>query len=240
MDNTPKRISQKQQEEFEQILLGQMDLKEEALFHKKLDNNDILRKQFEEFKNLFFAIEEVGLRNRLDKFHEGVQEEKGGQKLNFNVYQIAAGIIVLIALGIWVFNRQSPNEKLYQQFFTPDPGLPTVMGTNDNYAFYEAMVDYKQGNYSVAIEKWEKLLGSKPKNDTLNYFLGVSHLANNNVDIAIDYLKLLTDEKSSVFYKDINTYLGLALLKKGKIDEAKSILAKSNSPKGQKVLSKLK
>ena len=119
------------------------------------------------------------------------------------------------------FNRLSPNEKLYNEFFTPDPGLPTVMGENGDYSFYEAMVDYKHGDYNEAIKKWERQLFQKPKNDTLNYFLGSAHLANGNSKKAIDYLEDVADDKKSIFYNDANTYMGLALLKTGQIPEAK-------------------
>ncbi|MEO0573403.1 MAG: hypothetical protein AAF039_17000, partial [Bacteroidota bacterium] len=166
MDKAPKHLSQEQQEEFERFLLNQMELEEETAFTKKLENSASLKKQFEQFKTLFQVIEEEALRKQMNKFHEGVEEKGMAKKSNFSKYRIAAGVTILISAGIWFFNRPSENERLFQEYFTPDPGLPTVMGSDDNFEFYDAMVDYKQGNYSISIEKWEKLLEKKPENDT--------------------------------------------------------------------------
>ena len=240
MDNAPNYISQERQEEFERFLLNQMELEEETVFHKKLDSDALLKTQFEEFKALFFAIEEEGLRKVLNDFHQTLPKKKTLKKYNFNFYRIAAGITIIVALGIWVFTQKESNEKVFEAYFRPDPGLPTVMGPNDNYAFYEAMVDYKQGNYKVAIEKWRTLLEEKPNNDTLNYFLGSAHLANGNIESAIKFLTFLTDNETSGFYHEANTYLGLALLKKGAVPDAKFILKKSNTERSKQILSELK
>lgn len=240
MDKYPKYISQEQQEEFERFLLSQMELEEETIFHKKLDGNTVLKNQFEEFKTLFFAIEEEGLRKVLNDFHEAIPNKAHTLQSNFNLYRIAAGVAILVTLGFWFFNRPSQNEKLFEEYFTADPGLPTVMGSSDNYDFYEAMVDYKQGHYQVAIEKWETLLQEKPNNDTLNFFIGAAHLANENVDNAIKFLNPLTDDQNSVFYNEVNNFLGLALLKKGDVPEAKLVLSKSTITKSRELLSQLK
>src|SRR5690606_36367030 len=103
--------------------------------------------------------------------------------------KIAATLAILVSVGIWALLQKSPGEKLYRQYFTPDPGLPTVMGNTDNFTFNEAMVYYKQGDYGAAIAQWEGLLPQKRDNDTLNYFLGAAHLAHGNVPEAIPFLE---------------------------------------------------
>lgn len=235
MDKRSSTISEEQQEEFEQYLLGKLQPEDELSFNRRLKGDSKLRGQFTAFKELLEAIEEDGLRNELEKYHEEIGA-KTTQKSNFNFFRIAAGIAILLALGIWFFNRQSPNDRLYQEFFTPDPGLPTVMGENDNYAFYEAMVDYKEGKYAVAIEKWSKLAPTMPKNDTLDYFLGVSHLANGDTKKSIAYLIQVAENKDSLFLDDVNLYLGLAFLRADQPTKARGHLAKSGSPKAKKLL----
>ncbi len=220
MDNASKFISQEQVEEFERFLLGHMSASKEVEFHQKLDKNEVLKERFNEFKELFVTAEEDGLRNVLESFHEGFNEKVKLNRTNFNRYRIAASVAVLVAVGIWFFNRQSHNEKLYYEYFSPDPGLPTVMGEIDNYPFYEAMVDYKRGEYDIAIEKWEKLKSIKPDNDTLNYFLGNAHLANGNTAEAIDFFKNTLKSQTSPFHKEARYYMALGLLKKNNVPEA--------------------
>ena len=238
MDKYPNYISQEQQEEFERILLEQMDSKEKEEFNNKLNRNPVLKEQFDAFKELFLAIEEEGLRNLMDLFHDS-HKEKSGAKHKSYWYPIAASIALLLSLGIWFFNKQSPNEKLFQSYFTVDPGLPTVMGNNDNYAFYEAMVNYKQGNYDMAITKWEKQLLTNQDSDTLNYFLGSAYLAKGNTDKAIDFFKTTLNSSASVFSKEAHYYLALGLLKNNNTEEAIKHLKMVEDEKSVELLKKI-
>ena len=245
MDKYPKYISEEQQESFELFLSGKMSVEQQDSFKLSLNQDSQLQESFEEFKLLFIAIEEEGLRSKLEDFHTTIEEETPVRQLNaskkrFN-YSIAASVAILIAIGgVWFFNRQSPNEKLFHKYYTQDPGLPTVMGSNDNFDFYEAMVDYKRGDYDVAIEKWKKLVETKPKNDTLNYFLGVSYLALENTPKALIYLETIAKNKNSVFMNEAQIYLGLAHIKSNQIQNAKAIFTKIDTRKSREILSEIK
>lgn len=243
MDKYPTHITQEQQEEFESVLLNQMDAKEKVVFNDKLNSDPELKKQFEEFKELFIAIEEEGLRNSMDTFHNNLEGESGttpGTTHKFRWYRIAASIAILLSVGLWFFNKQSPNDKLFKRYYSVDPGLPTVMGNNDNYAFYEAMVDYKQGNYDVAINKWEKLLLTNQDSDTLNYFLGSAYLANGNTDKAIVLFENTLNSGAPTFSKEAHYYMALALLKNNNIEEAIKHLKMVPDEKSQELLQKIR
>ncbi|MDL5513029.1 tetratricopeptide repeat protein [Arenibacter sp. M-2] len=242
MDKYPNYITQEQQEEYERVLLDRMDSKEKAEFNSKLYGDPELRKQYEEFKELFYAIEEEGLRNSMETFHNSLKEDSSrtaGTKNKFYWYRIAASIAILISSVIWFFNKQSPNEKLFQSYYSVDPGLPTVMGTNDNYDFYEAMVDYKQRNYDVAINKWERLLLTNQDSDTLNYFLGSAYLAKGNTNKAIDFFKNTLNSEVSVFSKEAHYYLALVHLKNNNTVEAVKHLKMAADEKSGELLKKI-
>ncbi len=246
MDKYPKYISQEQQERFELFLMDKMSVEEKRSFEISLTEDKNLQGVFEEFKSLFEMIEETGIRKKMNDFHTEVEKEEPtvsqlhASKSRFN-YRIAASVAVLLTIGgLWFFNRPTTNEKLFDKYYTQDPGLPTVMGNSDNYAFYEAMVDYKQGNYPKAITKWEKLLAQKPGNDTLNYFLGVSYLAVDNMPKASNHLQAMIQDKNSVFKNEANIYLGLTLIRTGHIQNAKAVLAKSDSQKSREILLEIK
>ena len=245
MDKYPKYISQEQQESFELFLKGEMSAEQQDVFKLRLSQNQQLNDSFEEFKLLFMTIEEEGLRSKLGDFHSVIEEEKPIRQLNpsknrFN-YSIAASVTILLSVGaIWFFNRHSPNEKLFHKYYTQDPGLPTVMGSNDNYDFYEAMVDYKRGNYNLAIEKWEKLKKKKPTYDTLNYYLGMAHLANGNIISATPVLEESLQTNSDALRSHVNYFLGLCYLKKGDFKNAIVFLEKSDDEKSRALLLELK
>ncbi|MAU14971.1 MAG: hypothetical protein CMH46_05465 [Muricauda sp.] len=242
MDKHQKYISREDQEEFERVLLNQMDAKEKAVFNDKLNSNPELKKQFQEFKELFLAIEEEGLRNSMATFHNSLEGASGttpGTRHKFHWYRIAASIAILLSVGLWFFNKQGPNEKLFQRYYSVDPGLPTVMGNNDSYEFYEAMVDYKQGNYEVAIDKWERLLLTNQDSDTLNYFLGSAYLAHGNTNKAIILFENTLNSNAPTFSKEAHYYMALALLKNNNIEEAIKHLKMVPDEKSQELLQKI-
>lgn len=242
MDKYPKYISQEQQEIFERFLFNQMTLEEKNLFLEKINNSPILKQQFDSFKIQFESVEESFIREKMNGFHELVvnaqKETKVFQLKPF--YKYAAVAVLLVTLGgTWFFNSKTSNEALFEEFFTPDPGLPTVMGNNDNYDFYEAMVDYKQGNYDLAISKWEKQLMRKPENDTLNYFLGSAYLAQEKPKKALDYFVKNSKIRNSVFEEDRLYYQALTQLKLKNIEEAKTLLSLSKKANSKKLLLEL-
>lgn len=242
MENNPTTYSEEQLELFDRYLMHRMDASERDAFEQRLKYDHKLNETFKEYGRMVHVVEESALKEKLDNFHAAVDSEKSKvvpikipKRFNFLV---AASIIFLIGLGsLLIFNLQS--QSLFDEYFTPDPGLPTVMGSSDNYDFYEAMVDYKRKNYSDAITKWENLLVQKPQNDTLNYFLGSAFLASGQEGSSIKFLEKTASDENSVFYKEANFYLGLAYLKMEEESRAKVHLKNSNSKAANELILKM-
>ncbi len=245
MDKETTVWTLEEQDLFEKYLLGTMEVHEKAALESRLQSEPVLNDKFLEFKRMFSAIEEAGLRSKLQDFHR--DWDNNGKVKTFHLRKhrtflwAAATIALLIALGgIWQLFVSNSNEKLFNEYFTPDPGLPTVMGNTDNYDFYEAMVDYKQGNYGAALQKWGDQLPGKMDNDTLNYFIGSAYLANGEADKAIPCFDrvLISDQPS--FKNEAAFYLGLAHLKKNEVEAAIKSLEQSADEKGRALAKKLK
>lgn len=245
MDKDPKYISIEHQELFERFLMGEMSAGERAIFSENLEENSALRTKFEDFKKLFLTVEEAGLRHKMEDFHKvfnRLDEGKVKQLIPFRekfYYGIAASIVVLIALGGFLYLNGSKDTRLFDEYYVPDPGLPTVMGNNKNYDFYEAMVAYKHGDYEDAISKWEKLLPARPQNDTLNYFLGSAYLAIDKEEESIKYFNKTVEDPNSTFIDETNFYLGMAHLKLGEKEIAKHYFEQSNYSRASQVLQKM-
>jgi len=232
-------------------------LEGEALkrFEKRMVDDPQWAIAIEEQRVLNKAVEEEAFRTVLDDFHEALPEENVERETrseksfrgvrSLTRYAIAAAITALLIWGGLTFLKQNKfkaqeqNEQLFATHFQPDPGLPTTMSSSSNFLFFEAMVFYKQGDYEKAITKWNPLLKEKPKNDTLNYFIGVAHLANNNEDEAITFLQWASEHQDSRFLSDIYHYLGLAHLKTGDKERAQIALEKSDLKKSKDLLEEL-
>lgn len=243
--NKSNNISEELLETIEQYLSGDLKARELEDFERLMAIDEDFKAQVEDVRITFLGIEAQSLKEQLDDFHKDIPkpnaETTTKQKVRFlNYSRIAAAAAIIIAVGsIWFFSG-SPNEKLYSKYFVPDPGLPTTMGSTNEFEFYDGMVSYKYGDYDIAIEKWTFLSEKKADNDTLNYFLGVAHLANKNEINAIPYLERATDaEDNFIFLNDAYLYLGLAYIKTGNIELAKQNLSLSNTDKSKNILLKL-
>jgi tetratricopeptide (TPR) repeat protein len=238
-------ISQELLETVERHLNKTMSKQEALDFELRLAEDPQFRTHVADIKTLLLGIGNQSLKERLDEFHEALPESQmessnGKTKSTMLWGKFAAAILIFAAIGgFWWFST-TQNERLYAEYFTPDPGLPTTMSSSTNFEFYDAMVDYKQGNYKIAIEKWELLESKQPGNDTLNYFLGVARLANKDEVAAIAFLEKSTQHPDFVLIQDAYYYLGLAYLKAGQIEKAKLNLTKSKLEDSKELLSKIK
>lgn len=238
-------ISQELLEIIERYINGSMGNQELKDFNQLLEVDDDFKIKVEDIKNMLLGIEAQSLKEQLDGFHDDIPntivKKPNNNKIRFlNYSKIVAAAAIIIAVGsIWFFSS-SPNERLYAKYFKPDPGLPTTMSSTDNFDFYDAMVNYKHGDYEIAIEKWGKLQQKKPNNDTINYFLGVAQLNNNNELKAIQLLKNATQQSESVFLNEAYFYLGLAYLKNNELAKAKESFKSCSSEKSQEIIDNLK
>src|SRR5690606_13831875 len=115
---------------------------------------------------------ETALEGKLPGFHKQVQRTQPLTKIRWLKWAAAASVAGILLWSSYFFFANTPSEKLFAQYYQPDPGLPTLMGISDNYVFENAMVSYKTGDYKKAIVDWQQLLQENMDNDTLQYFIG--------------------------------------------------------------------
>ena len=238
-------LSQELLEAIERYINGTMDLKECKDFddYLKIDSN--FRAQVEDVKIILNGIETQALKEELDILHQDIEIEKSKKdnykKIEFvKLSKIAASIAIILAIGsIWFFSS-SPNQKIYNQYFIPDPGLPSLKSRTDMLNFYNTMENYKRGHYQKAINEWQILNKAQPENDTINYFLGLAHMANETVADAIPHLeRVVQSKKPFPLINKAHLYLGLAYLKEGNIELAKKHLASSKTKTSKNILAEI-
>lgn len=236
-------ISQEEFELIEKFLHDEMTQAEAVSFKTRLLTDELLQQKTEEVKLMMLGIKEVVLKDRLNKYHDSISNhippvKKPGRIIQLNRKWLAAASILLIALLTvwWLTGRENKYAKLYAAYYKPDPGLMTAMGFSEDYAFEKGMVDYKEGNYTKAIETWSALKPTQSKKDTLDYFLGVASMAINKKEKAKEWLSQITSNSNKPFYKDACWYLGLTLLKEGEKEKAIEWIKKSGHPKSNDLI----
>lgn len=245
--NRNTNISPEEFEVIERYILKQMPREEYEAFRLKSLNDEELAEKIKSVKLLLVGIQESTLTKKIESFQKEISSPEKkinhsvGKVFNMKRWLVAASIIVLLGLGSLLFlNKFNKNERLFSEYYKPDPGLITAMGTSENYLFEHAMIDYKMKKYDSALKTWESLLESNQTNDSLNYFIGSAFLAKENSDSAIFYFQKVISNKRSYFLNDAYWYLGLALVKQQKSQKAIPYLEQSTHQNKEALLSKLK
>ena len=219
------------------------ELKGEELqdFEKKLSSDPELQAKVRELNLTELAIGETALESELNAFYaernieKYQQEKKRGKKFSFKFIAIAASFAIIIGLSLY-FTLFQKQQTLYARYYKPDPGLMTAMSYSDHYEFQKAMVEFKNANYTSAINIWQLQLKVTPNKDTLLYFLGAAYQAKGNIDSAENYLQKVAIDSKSAFYNDANWYLGLIYLRKSQKEQAIEYLKKSNHTKKETLI----
>ena len=245
--STPIHISPEEWDLIENWL-EQNDVPGKApLLNEELAQIPDISKKIEHVKKVREEIEDSIRQSKIREFHKHISADEkpsdiksiNNTKLNGIWYAAAAVLVVLIGI-YWMMGKSNTSEKIFAENFKPDNGLPLRMNTADASGFYEGMLDYKQGKYKEAIERWEVLLKGNPENDTLNYFLGVSNLALDNAAKSLEYLENQERFQQGIFKEDAAWYAALAKIKERKFKEAEAFLKKNPSIRNTNLLNQLK
>lgn len=246
--NWNKPITDEDWNLIDRYLDDELENSERAEFETRLEQDADWREAVASVRAIRIGIQEAALAQKLPEFHQeltAVEEEvpmlSKTSGRTWVRWAAAAAILLIASLGWWFWSggQKSDNEKIYADFYQPDPGLPTVMGPAEDFEFQQGMVDYKAGNYSVAIAAWEKLLTRFPNSDTLTYFLASAWQADKEFDKAIPLFEKVAGQASSRLATDAAWYLGLLYLHKGEHDKAQAWIQKSVHPGRELLLEKI-
>lgn len=243
-------ISEETYQQIERYLQDALSDEELIDFERKLVEDTEFNAVTEQMRSILIGIESVALKEQMNEFHKelkGNQQQEGvvdlypkskdsNQPSSNRFWQYAAAVVAILLVGSWWFSRPTKSERIFSQYFIPDPGLPTTMGTEDDYDFLNGMVSYKQGEYDRAIELWEPLKASRAS-DTLSYFLGISYLAQGELEAADTNLTEVANITDSAFNKEAMYYLGLKYLSEDKPERAREYLRLSGDPRAEQILS---
>lgn len=242
--NNSIHITEEEWELIERHLYQQLSAQEQQAFDERMNTDASWRQKVNEVKFLSMGVQEAVLKERIGNFHSAVAMEQDKPvviKVNWvKRLAIAATLVLGVSALSWLlFFRPGIGERLYADYYKPDPGLATLMGVSDNYEFENAMVNYKTGDYDKALASWTALLKDNPGNDTLHYFIGSAYLAKGEEQKAAPYLDSVIKTPNSVFIQDAKWYKGLLLLKQGRKEEAVKLLKATGHAGKEPLLHKL-
>lgn len=203
-------------EELEAYVLGTMEEGQRITFEQKLASDPELREELELERENILAVEMAGVERTLKDLRaaHGTGSTEGGSRWA-PLLKYAAMLALLLGAGIWWAVRPSAQERVFAQYYHPDPGLPVPMSVVKDPEFQDAMVAYKLEDYAEAVSKWEPLLRTDPGNDTLQFYIASALLAQGRAGEAVPHFREVAANAVSAFQGKARWFLYLAYLRSG-------------------------
>ncbi len=217
--------------QIESYLRDELTADERSAFEREMAANTDLQREVRVQRDLQHAIELNGVESTIADVDRAYHSPK---IKSLTWVKIAAGLAILISVGIWAMTRASHTDKLFAEHVTEEPGLPVPMSSEASFEFYDAMVDFKMGKYDLAIEKWSLLESSGRFNDTLDYFIGVSHFELGEYPSAVERFELVNAD-SEKFGAKAQWYSVLAYLKLQELDKIREVKVIPDSPYAERI-----
>lgn len=187
-----KPIDQSTLERIDAYLLGHMPGEERLEFEKELQTNPALQSALEDQREVRHAIGYRQVQNTLTEIAEVSPKPSRQQRKIWPILAIAASIVLVMTVFL-ILPDKAPDTDIYAEFYSQDPGLPTLMGSQDaKYQFYEGMVQYKAGNYKEAIDRWTSLAPEAIGQDTISFYLSMAYLGLSHFSDAREALQNVT------------------------------------------------
>lgn len=173
------------------------------------------------------------LKEKLTEFDRSLETKKLPFRFSWKTAAMLAGFLVMFTALIFKFSLSTSNQSL-EKYDLTEIGIPNLMGSASQLQFAEAMNDFKSENYKAALNKFQSLLKSKPDNDTLLYFTGVSAYRTRQYSLAINSFNVLTINSKSE-YSQISEYrLALCYLSNGEKQTSRELFLKVSKNKKHK------
>src|SRR5690554_3925142 len=132
---------------------------EEELFFDQLMKSDASFAEAVRFQEQTKIALTLEARDKLKSKLQSYEAKHKQRPRNRKWLYVAASIIVLIGISMFVFNRQPAHTELYATYFKPYPNTvaPIVRGNESDLDNQEAFVAYENGNYGEAFTLFEAL-----------------------------------------------------------------------------------
>lgn len=220
-------------------------LRDEFLKKITSENNSASDDPFEQeaMEGLKYLETDEDIETILNELDQRIEEEYSDKQTSLNSTTLpatkvrslswlwkAAAAILVFAIPAYMLLQQSSPEELYADHFSPFPNAisgiergvqPTTLELKE-----EALKNYELEKHDLANQQFSKYLEREPKDLQIQFYHGVNLMSMDKAAEAITALSLASTISQNDYREAALWYLGLAQMKDGKIDDAKSSLQK--------------
>ncbi len=234
-------------EKFEKYIKGELEEGDLWEFKKSLEIDASLKTEFELYKATFgkHAQNKHKLMDELNKIRN---EQSRGKMVKLSWHKIsaiAAGIIILLGVGVSIFKMQfnTSNQELFNQYFIAESAAFNVRSSTNSLEqpVLDGMQFYELHNYDAAIEMFEKA----PNNLMGKLYSGLSMMELGDFESAVNKFDDIIKHNDNLFVDQAEWYQSLCYLRLGKksnaIDSFRKIAADNGvyKSKALKILKEL-
>ena len=218
----------------EAYLEQRMSLSERTAFEQKLASDPALKAEFDTYRAAMKLLEL--------KVVEAPPTVKN-KRLGLSWWSIAAGVLILIAVGIWAFAQSNYSDKTLVAANYQNPIFSnTLRGETGPGQYQVALADFNQGQYRQAIERLSGI-----EDEEALFLSAHSWFQLKEWEQAASIFKQLADNKINIRQESAEWFLALSYLAQGKEDKATQILqaivtteGHANQQKAQQLNAQLK
>ncbi|OEK07056.1 tetratricopeptide repeat protein [Roseivirga misakiensis] len=211
---------------------NELDKNELKDFNDRLANDPEFNQEFQEVKAVKLAVK-IEARKELKSLFTDIEDSltkelpTNNQTAMKRVLTVAASLIILISASYLLIGSGQPSPKdVFTEYYVPYTNLngqtrgEAVDRESLNFQAYSA---YDQGNYALAIERFESLL--EVEKTAENYlFAGIANIEVGNYESALENLNS-TLNNFATYKEQAKWFIGMTLLGADKEHEAVSALA---------------
>jgi len=192
---------------FDSYINELLEENEKSLFEEQLINDLKLREDYETYLKTVNSIKLEAFREESRKIHNDIKKKDSLRKNLLFLF-----LLVLLASSIMYFLKPSPAEKsndnLFASNYEPYPNIYSFRSSQAEIS--KALEAYSLGKYAKATRLFN---GISLKNDDINFYHGMTLLANDEFDRGQFKLLMNAINIESKFYQQSQWYLGLSHLK---------------------------
>lgn len=135
----------------------------------------------------------------------------------------AASVLLMVGLGVTLIRINHRNYIQKISSFSP-PGfmISETRGAQSMQAYSAAIQSYSQADFSTSLTLAETIPESS-RTPKIRFLIGITRLITGDREGAINAFQKIIDQMDPSYYDEAMFYKGIALLRLGRIEEAKTI-----------------
>jgi hypothetical protein len=205
-------------ERIDAYLNGEMSPEEVRAFEVEMENDAALKEAVELEQTLMDGIFAANLRAELEEIAKEERSANTGGKVvrlgQWRQIAVAASVLLLVGFFFWWNIQGGEQSPAFANIYSPDPGLPVVMGEMDEGIFNEAMVSYKEGEIQKAKTAFEVLCAGAEV-DKYCFYLAQTLIQEEKYASAVIHLEKVVADTNSDFRQKAQWHLAYCLYQIG-------------------------